>query len=41
MKLYLNGFSQTQFVSEQALQSTLGKDLSAGFGASGVGIAPS
>jgi 7-cyano-7-deazaguanine reductase len=33
MKLYLNGFSQTQFVSEQALQSTLAKDLSAGFGA--------
>ena len=32
MKLYLNGFSQTLFVSEQALQSTLAKDLSAGFG---------
>ena len=33
MKLYLNGFSQTQFVSEVALQKVLSKDLNAGFGA--------
>ena len=33
MKLYLNGFSQTQFVSEVELQEVLLKDLNAGFGA--------